>query len=40
MGSTLPTIYALRGKGEEKKRKEKDNCCPNNTREMPKNSNS
>jgi hypothetical protein len=27
----LPTVYALRGNRKKKKRKQKENDCPNNT---------
>jgi hypothetical protein len=38
----LPTVYALRGKGQKRKEKEKEKefYGPNNTRKSSKNSNS
>jgi hypothetical protein len=36
MGSALPTVHALRGKGERKIRERKGNYCPNNTRKCQK----
>jgi hypothetical protein len=37
MGSALPTVYALRGKREKKR---KGIYYPSNTKKIPKNSNS
>jgi hypothetical protein len=31
MGSALPTVHALRGNREKKKKEQKRNNCPNNT---------
>jgi hypothetical protein len=36
MGSALPTVYALGGKREKKRKEKKRNCSPNNTRKCRK----